>query len=121
MHLELIVEARKEGLNQLYISTDYHKKQFIESLAPTIKRLKKDGYPEKSIADYCSGLFEGLNRQIYNTPIDLFIENFLFSKYKEFPLQLLSLYSIINEGIQAVTKKKLSHCLLPMFYPEVKF
>lgn len=108
VHLNLVIEARKGGFNQLFVSTDYHKRLFIESLNPTIKRLKKDKYPEKSIAEYCSGLFEGLNRQVYNTPIDLFIENFLFSEFKELqPLQLLSLYGLINEGIQAVTEKKI--------------
>ena len=105
VHLDLIIEARKGGFNQLFLSTDYHKKLFIESLNPTVKRLKKDGYPEKSIAEYCLGLFEGLNRQVYNTPIDLFIENYLFLEFEKLrPLQLLSLYALINEGIQAVTE-----------------
>ncbi|HCY77638.1 MAG TPA: hypothetical protein DHV28_17135 [Ignavibacteriales bacterium] len=107
VHLDLVIEARNNELNQLFISTGSHKAAFIRGLEPTIRRLKKQGVPEDSIAKYCTGLFEGLNLQIYNTPIDLFIENFLYNNYIDLrPYQFLSLYSLINEGIKAVTEKR---------------
>lgn len=107
VHLDLVIEARNNELNQLFISTGSHKAAFIRGLEPTIRRLKKQGVPEDSITKYCSGLFEGLNLQIYNTPIDLFIENFLYNNYIDLrPYQFLSLYSLINEGIKAVTEKR---------------
>lgn len=108
VHLDLVIEARKEDFNQLFVSTDSHKRLFIKKLAPTIKRLKREGYSEDSIANYSSGLFEGINRQIFNTPVDLFIESFLHEEYTELrPYQFLSMYGIIGEGIQAVTEKKI--------------
>ena len=108
VHLDFVIKARKGKLNQLFISTQNHKTEFIKGLESTIKKFTKMGISEKSIADYCSNLFEGMNRQIFNAPIDLFIENFLFNEYSELrPYQYLSLYTMLQEGLKAVTDKKI--------------
>ena len=108
VHLDFVIEARKGELNQLFLSTQNHKTEFIKGLEPTIKKFNKMGIPEKSIADYCSNLFEGMNRQIFNTPIDLFIENFLYNEFAELrPFQFISLYNMLQEGLKAVTDKKI--------------
>lgn len=108
VHLDFVIEARKGELNQLFISTQQHKTEFIKGLEPTIKKFNKMGISDKAIADYCSNLFDGMNRQIFNTPIDLFIENFLFNEYAELrPFQFLSLYAMLQEGLKAVTDKKI--------------
>ena len=66
------------------------------------------GISEKSIADYCSNLFEGINRQIFNTPIDIFIEQFLFTEFPDLrAFQFISLYTMLQEGLKAVTDKKI--------------
>ena len=108
VHLDFVIKARKGELNQLFISTQNHKAEFIKGLEPTIKKFNKMGISDKAIADYCSGLFDGMNRQIYNTPIDLFIENLIYNEYSELrPYQFLSLYTLIQEGLKAVTDKKI--------------
>lgn len=108
VHLDFVIEARKGELNQLFISTQQHKTEFIKGLEPTIKKFNKMGISDKAIADYCSNLFDGMNRQIFNTPIDLFIENFLFDEYAELrAFQFLSLYAMLQEGMKAVTDKKI--------------
>ena len=108
VHLDFVIEARKEDLNQLFTSTQQHKAAFINGIETTIKKLNKMGIAEDAIASYCSGLFDGMNRQVYNTPIDLFIEDFLYNEFAELrPYQFLSLYSLIQEGIKAVTDKKM--------------
>ena len=108
VHLNFVIEARKGELNQLFISTQEHKSEFLKGLEPTIKKFNKMGISENSIASYCSSLFDGMNRQIFNTPIDLLIENFLFNEYAELrPYQFLSLYTLLNEGLKAVTDKKI--------------
>jgi len=108
VHLDFVIEARKDELNQLFISTQNHKTEFIKGLEPTIKKFNKMGISEKSITDYCSNLFEGMNRQIFNTPIDLFIENFLYNEFAELrPFQFISLYNMLQEGLKAVTDKKI--------------
>lgn len=108
VHLDFVIEAKKVELNQLFISTHKHKTDFIKTLEPTIKKFKKMGISESSIANYCTALFEGMNRQIFNTPIDLFIENFIYNEYAEIrPYQFISLYSLIQDGLKAVTDKKI--------------
>jgi Tfp pilus assembly protein PilF len=108
VHLDFVIDARKGELNQLFISTQNHKTEFIKGIEPTIKKFSKMGIPEKSISDYCSNIFEGMNRQIFNTPIDLFIENFIYNEFAQLrPFQFLSLYNMLQEGLQAVTDKKI--------------
>ncbi len=108
VHLDFVIEARKGALNQLFISNQNHKSKFINGLESTVKKFDKMGVSEKSISDYCSNLFEGMNRQIFNTPIDLFIENFLYNDFSELrPYQFLSLYNMLQEGLKAVTDKKI--------------
>jgi Tfp pilus assembly protein PilF len=108
VHLDFVIEARKSELNQLFVSTQNHKTEFIKGLEPTIKKFNKMGISEKSIADYCSNLFEGMNSQIFNTPIDLFIENFLYNEFAELrPFQFISLYNMLQESLKAVTDKKI--------------
>jgi tetratricopeptide (TPR) repeat protein len=108
VHLDFAIQARKDNLNQLFISTQNHKREFIKELEPTIKKFHRMGISEKSIDEYCSSLFEGLNRQIFNTPIDLFIENFLYNEFSELrPFQFISLYTMLQEGLKAVTDKKI--------------
>lgn len=108
VHLDFVIQARKNNSNQLFISTQNHKKEFIKGLEPTIKKFNKMGISEKSIADYCSNLFEGMNRQIFNTPIDLFIEQFLFNEFPDLrAYQFVSLYKMLQEGLKAVTDKKI--------------
>lgn len=107
MHLELVIEARKEAVNLLFTSTQEHKREFIKELLPTINKLSKQGIPEESIAQYCNGLFEGLNRQIFNTPVDLFIEDRIHNRYPLFrPYQFISLFNLVKDGLKAVTDKK---------------
>ena len=108
VHLDFVIEARKGSFNQLFVATQQHKAAFIKELETTNKKLQKLGIPEKSIALFCEGLFDGMNRQAYNTPIDLFIEQFLFTEYPELrSYQFLSLYALLQEGIKAVTDKKI--------------
>lgn len=108
VHLDFVINARKGGLNQLFISTHQHKTDFIKTLEPTIKKFKEMGISDDSMTNYCNGIFSGLNLQIYNTPIDLFIEDFLYNKYAELrPYRFLSLHTLIQEGLKAVTDKRI--------------
>lgn len=108
VHLDFVIQARKNELNQLFISTQNHKTEFIKGLEKTITKFNKIGISEKSIAEYCSNLFEGMNRQIFNAPIDLFIEDFLYNEFSELrPYQFISLNAIIQESLKSVTDKKI--------------
>jgi Tfp pilus assembly protein PilF len=112
VHLDFVIQARRNDLNQLFISIPSQKASFMKKLAPTITNLQRKNYTEESITDFCMSLFDGINRQIYNTPIDLFIENFIFNEFPELrPYQFISLYNLIENGITAVTDKKIVELL----------
>src|SRR5690606_10068220 len=106
VHLDFVLDARNEEINLLFTSTQQHKNLFIKSIDTTLKSLSKRGMPEKVIIEYCDDLFNGLNSQIYNAPIDLFIEDFLNKEYPELrPFQFVSLLNILQDSIKAVTDK----------------
>jgi hypothetical protein len=64
--------------------------------------------PENEISNYSNGLFDGVNLQVYNAPIDLFIENFLYNDYPELrPFQFVSLYNLLQLALKAVTEKEI--------------
>ena len=107
VHLDFTIQARKSNLHQLFVSNQSHKAKFLKSIESSINKLEKMGIPEDSILTYCNGLFEGMNRQIYNTPIDLFIEDFLFNEFSELrPYQFISLLKMNEDGLNAVTDKR---------------
>ena len=108
VHLDFILQARKEDINQMFVSSPDQKRTFISTLEPSVKKLQKLGLSESAISQYCNSLFDGLNLQALNTPIDLFIEDFINSGYAILrPYQFLSLYNMITEGIKAVTDKRI--------------
>lgn len=109
VHLDFVLEARREENNLLFTSTQQHKNLFIKTIDSTLKSLSKRGMPNNVINDYCNDLFNGLNSQIFNAPIDLFIEDYLYNEYVELrPFQFISLLNIIQEGIKAVTDKNVA-------------
>ena len=104
-HLQLVEEARKQDLNKLFTSNQQNKSTFINSLKKEATQLQKRGVAEENISNYFSALFDGLNLQIYNTPIDLFIEDRIYNIFPELrPFQFLSLLVLLQEGIEATTK-----------------
>ncbi|MDO6598449.1 tetratricopeptide repeat protein [Oceanihabitans sp. 2_MG-2023] len=104
MHLELVTEARNQNLNQLFVTNDSLKSKFIYSLDKFAKKLKNSGVSDDGVSNYLQLLFNGINLQAYNTPIDLFIEDRIYNNYPELrPFQFLSMLAIVQEGINAST------------------
>lgn len=107
VHLDYVIQARKLKLNQLFVSNQQNKFQFIKNIQPTITKLKKMGINEGHLEAYSSDLFEGLNRQIFNAPIDLLIEDFIYNEYAELrPYQFVSLYAMQKDNIISSTNKQ---------------
>ena len=103
-HLLFAAQARWAGKNRLFVSDDDNKNRFLLALENDAGKLSKKGDDDAVIKQYYSALFDGLNGQIYNTPIDLSIEDYLFKNYPDLmPYQFLSLLGLIQEGIHATT------------------
>ncbi|CAN5624889.1 hypothetical protein BH23BAC1_BH23BAC1_39620 [soil metagenome] len=121
MHLELATEARNAVVNQLFITNQSLKSKFFYSLEKFANKLNKKGISEKAIANYLQALFDGLNRQIYNTPIDLFIEDKIYNSYPELrPFQFLSMLAMLQEGIEATTKSEIVKNTPPLILSKSK-
>jgi tetratricopeptide (TPR) repeat protein len=107
VHLDFVLQAREISANKLFITNGEVKRKFILSIETTIKRLKKEGVSEDNISNFVTALFEGINRQIFNTPIDLFIEDYLYNEFADLrPYQFFSLLKIVTDGQKAVTDKQ---------------
>jgi Tfp pilus assembly protein PilF len=108
VHLDFSIQCRKQNANFLFVATKEQKELFIRENEPIIQRLNREGLDDKSIANYITTLFNGINSQSYNTPVDLFIEDFLYKTYSQLrPFQFLSLLSLLKEYIDAATNKKI--------------
>jgi tetratricopeptide (TPR) repeat protein len=107
-HLDFVIQARAAQLNQLFISTPENKQNFLASIQPAILKLKNMGLDEAVITTFSEGIFDGMNLQTYNTPIDVFIEDFLYKEYAELrPYQFLSLYNLLEEAVKSVTDERI--------------
>ena len=107
VHLEYILDAREAKCNKLFISNQTNNKAFIDDLRQHRQKLLKLGLPDESITNTYNSLFKGINRQIFNTPIDLFIEDKLYDEFQDLrSYQFLSLYAIVSEGIKATTDRE---------------
>lgn len=107
VHLDFILQARKSETNKLFISTQEHKNQFRKAIRETLLNLEKQGIKPESIENFSNGLFDGINSQVFNAPIDLFIEDFLLREFPQLnPFQFLSLLKLNQDGLNAVTNKQ---------------
>jgi len=107
-HLEYILQAREAGKNELFMSNKGHRREFDQSLKKHTKKLQKKGFDDATIDRFYNDIFNGINSQMYNAPIDLFIENHLYTKYPDFrPIQFLSLIELFKQGIKATTDQKI--------------
>jgi tetratricopeptide (TPR) repeat protein len=108
VHLDFVNQARKENLNQVFISTRQNKNTFIETILPAINNLKSKIQDPSTIDFFIESIFSGLNLQTYNTPIDVFIEDFLYKEYAELrPYQFISLFGMLQDAIKAVTDERI--------------
>jgi hypothetical protein len=104
MHLKLVLEARKTGVNDLFTSTQKNRALFFADLKSFTQKLKGQGIGDEPVNNYIQALFDGINRQIYNVPIDLFIEDRIYENYPELKaFQFLSIMALLHEGIEAAT------------------
>ena len=108
VHLDFAVQCRKKNANYLFVSTKEQKERFIRDNESIIQRLNRDGFDDNSISGFINSLFNGMNSQIYNNPVDLFIEDFLYKTYPALrPFQFISLYALLQNYIQSATSKKI--------------
>ena len=92
----------------MFISTQQNKNNFVESIIPELDNLKSKIHGPSTLDFFIESVFSGLNLQTYNTPIDVFIEDFLYNEYAELrPFQFISLFGMLKEAIKSVTDERI--------------
>jgi tetratricopeptide (TPR) repeat protein len=103
-HLDFELQAKKDNNNYLFVATQQHTDRFHKEHAKMLEKLKAMNVDVASIGKFEKSIFDGMNLQIYNTPIDLFIEKQLYEQLPTLrPIQFLSVNGLIKESIKAVT------------------
>src|SRR5699024_2677495 len=82
-HLGRQLHARAAGKNKLFTTDEKCEQQFNQDHRYIANKLEKKGGPEENIRGFTEQIFHGLNSQIYNTPVDLFIEHKLFEDFPD--------------------------------------
>jgi len=114
MHLQLITEARRVGENELFKSTIATKELFEKRFNKYATTLQKAGVPSERHEALCDQLYHGLCLQLYNAPIDLFIEKRLYDQYPDLrPIHILGLIEISKPAIEGATSKSLKKMVPP--------
>ena len=101
-HLRMAINASKAGKNEVPITDSEQVKAFHQKFAFFFNKLivrigaENAQKVEKDIRN-------GLALQLFNCPLDLLVEDYIFGHYPELrPLQLLSLFSQEEENINSV-------------------
>ncbi|MCB0553455.1 MAG: tetratricopeptide repeat protein [Phaeodactylibacter sp.] len=114
-HLDLILEARQARENQLFVSNDLNYQQFLSRTSKDRQKMLKSGLLSNQADGFLKFLFQGINSQLYNAPLDLFIEERLFHSYPELrPVQFLSLRALYQDAIDGANNKQVGG-LAPAF------
>lgn len=116
-HLQFIIEARKQEENKFFATQSKHKAQFIADVQPFRIKLKKGGISDENAHKFLDSLFSGITNQLYNAPIDLFIEDEIHQHFKTFrPIQFLSLMQLLGVALEGANSKQIIEFTPPNVY-----
>ena len=101
-HLKMISEARKLWKNKI-ITSSYEKKEKLVELMQN-----NATYMQKSFENHFESYATEILQQVYNSPLDLCVENYLYNTYKELrPSQLLFQMQLIMSAIDVANNQDL--------------
>lgn len=113
MHLKFITEARQIGENEVFVTNESTYQSFRKRAEKHVEDIVKNGVPRASVEKFLQEMYHGLLLQMYNAPIDLFIEQKIFETKEYRPIQFLGLIEMIQPAIQVATDKKLKRVIPP--------
>lgn len=101
-HLKLIEDARDQKNNKIFAQTKENQAKFIKDLIWESMDFSKSAYTKDQI-DYFS---QNINLQLYNQPIDLIIEEYLFENYEDIrPIQFLNIVNMVKQWVEISNNK----------------
>ncbi|MCX6159207.1 MAG: tetratricopeptide repeat protein [Ignavibacteriae bacterium] len=100
-HIDFANKASKAGRNKVFLTNDEHREKFIRNCEGFVSGLNKAGHTDTEISNFMVSLFNGLVAQIYNAPVDLLIEHYLYENFPENrPYQFYALIYMNNSYLK---------------------
>jgi tetratricopeptide (TPR) repeat protein len=102
VHLDLIIQAREVGTNKMFVTTPDQEETFFSDFKKEYSAISKIAW-ENDATMIFKGLMAWLCLQVFNWPLDLIIEDYLYKTYPELrPIQFLTLKNNIINGEQFI-------------------
>jgi tetratricopeptide (TPR) repeat protein len=115
VHLDLIANARSVDNNKNFITDKDSKRLFVKDTESKLKKLLQTGLTENDVNDLSDMQYHGLLSQLFNNPLDLIVEDFIYRNYPEHrPTQLNALLFMQETAIKVANKKEIKE-LFPKF------
>ena len=109
----MIAEARQTEDNEIFTTGPEHYNAYKKRMSKYADVLVKNKIPEHAHDDYFRMTYEGLMSQIFNAPVDLFIEQIIYDRPEMRPVQLLGLMEMIQLALQAATSSTIKKIAPP--------
>ena len=107
MHLIIQSNNTKVGKGKVFVHTEENASVFNKRYGKFINNIHKKLSPENANL-VVKQLQDGINLQLMNCPIDLFVEDMIYNEYPAIrPAQLLSLFKMEQENIQSANDSRL--------------
>jgi tetratricopeptide (TPR) repeat protein len=118
IHLDLIAKARADNNNKNFKSDPDSKRLFLRDTELKLNKLLKSGLSKDDINNLADMQYHGLLSQIFNNPLDLIVEDFIYRNYPQHrPSQLHALLFMQDTAIETANKKEIGE-LFPKFVIE---
>ncbi|MBR5654780.1 MAG: tetratricopeptide repeat protein [Prevotella sp.] len=102
MHLKMSQQATIANRSKAVVSSERTRTAFKKRFLSFMKK-RHSHIPLSELDKAIIGLADGLGLQLMNCPLDLFVENMIYTDYKIVrPIQMLSLFHMEQDNINAV-------------------
>ena len=116
-HIVLEQDARQAKRNKFFMTTPTTREHSIRSVGDHILKLKKQGYSEDRLSSIIPEIISGLCLQLFNCPLDMFVEYNLYDKYPSIrPSQLVCLHQFNQEAMNVFTSQDIKRLTPPFMY-----
>lgn len=114
MHLFMESDARDQGTNRWFVTTQETRTNSAMALKADLRRLEKKGYRGEQIAGMINELVAGVNLFLFNCPIDMVIERRIRNDYPELrEAQFCGLASIAHNARKVTMDPKIRDFVPP--------
>ncbi|MHC4616938.1 MAG: tetratricopeptide repeat protein [Planctomycetota bacterium] len=103
-HIRLANQARDADRSKLFTTNDRTEQVVMRYVSSSVSKLQRRGLGKQAIDGYIEQIIHGISNQLFNIPVDMFIEHRIYHGEPFLrPSQLTSLHTTHLEAAQAIT------------------